>query len=725
MIVRSPPPKRRAPPSNDQIVQRSSADLFALPQNHYNANESSSPGMLCTYQCRQMVKSEVLEDLGMREKEVVDLQSRVESLEEDNSNKDLQKTKLEGRIQQMEQELAAANAREKAVQEQFSKELKEFQECLQTRMKQSSALEMKLQHEMKLRAETESVATIANDKVTMLEEKMKKSSDVAKSEIASLKSEILRMQKESDLAVLRFRAEIERETCRANSSEQEVELLMKQYDDLKGQLSECLNKKTELEQELSNTIAAAQGSSIHENDTIVKNLQEELRHYEAEVAEARKLKIFHVNAELLREKLLEEKQRADRAESAIECLPELQLKIIDLENQLKSWRSMIGDLPGIDSPDDVPRKISDLQKEAVGNMAKVGEMAISLKELKAVLEKEEYERLQANKQAASAREEVEAAMSNIGRLERKIALLSKERDGLKAIISSYDEEEAVGLKRQKLGDASALEKSKNKRIQELEASLSRSVSNIKQLEQDLIEQGESLKSQRRKSEFLAQEVDDALRKIKALEREGDRLRCEIATYESKLGHGDFNHATTKVLHMVNTLGTHNQEKDTKESLQLDLQRLQAKLRAIEDRKGNLEDGRSTNTLISEEASQLKAQIATLEKREERYKKVFAEKISVFRLACCSLFGYKIQMDEQQRPSGIPVTLFTLQSIYALSDDDKLEFEYESGNMNLQMNEYTSQPEISREVDVFLHKFHSIPAFTANLTVELFNRSTMT
>lgn len=40
------------------------------------------------------------------------------------------------------------------------------------------------------------------------------------------------------------------------------------------------------------------------------------------------------------------------------------------------------------------------------------------------------------------------------------------------------------------------------------------------------------------------------------------------------------------------------------------------------------------------------------------------------------------MDDQQRPDGIPVTRFTLQSIYAQNDDEKLEFEYESGNTNI-------------------------------------------
>lgn len=40
------------------------------------------------------------------------------------------------------------------------------------------------------------------------------------------------------------------------------------------------------------------------------------------------------------------------------------------------------------------------------------------------------------------------------------------------------------------------------------------------------------------------------------------------------------------------------------------------------------------------------------------------------------------MDDHQRPDGIAVTRFILQSIYAQSDDEKLEFEYESGNTNI-------------------------------------------
>lgn len=51
------------------------------------------------------------------------------------------------------------------------------------------------------------------------------------------------------------------------------------------------------------------------------------------------------------------------------------------------------------------------------------------------------------------------------------------------------------------------------------------------------------------------------------------------------------------------------------------------------------------------------------------------------LILVSIF-FQIVMDDHQRSDGIPVTLFTLQSIYAQNDDEKLQFEYESGNTNI-------------------------------------------
>ncbi|KAG5525719.1 hypothetical protein RHGRI_032123 [Rhododendron griersonianum] len=262
-------------------------------------------------------------------------------------------------------------------------------------------------------------------------------------------------------------------------------------------------------------------------------------------------------------------------------------------------------------------------------------------------------------------------------------------------------------------------------FKELESCLAKKESYIKELETNLGAQKEINSHQHNELKGLNERLNNEARRIKSLEREGDRLRSEISLLESKLGHGDFSSANTKVLRMVNTLAVDNEAKQTIDALQSELQKTKEKLQAVEELKKQSGDaGTLVDSYISGKIVQYKEQIATLEKREERYKTVFADKISVFRRACCELFGYKIVMDDHQRSDGIPVTRFTLQSIYAQSDDEKLQFEYESGNTNILVNDYTSQPEISRQVDIFIRKMNSIPAFTANLTMESFNKRTL-
>lgn len=312
-------------------------------------------------------------------------------------------------------------------------------------------------------------------------------------------------------------------------------------------------------------------------------------------------------------------------------------------------------------------------------MARVGEMAAQITELQVSLEKVELARSEAEKSASLSREEVNKMGLEITRLTRKAHLLMKERDGLKSIISSYDEEEAVILKGGKPGATvealDILGNAKEKRIYELEALV----------------------------------VD--------LQKEGDLLRSELAKAEMRLGRGDYDPLSTKVVHMVENLDINSE----KQVLILEIQSLREKLDILQ--KKNTSSG--TADTVSAEVSLLWEQVNSLEKRETRYKKVFAEKISVFRQACCLLFGYMVQMSEEQHLStGMTVTLFTLQSIYAQSDEEKLEFQFESNQMNLVANEYTSSPEITRMVDVYLQKFKSIPAFTANLTSELFSKATM-
>ncbi|XP_077231799.1 mitotic checkpoint family protein isoform X2 [Tasmannia lanceolata] len=712
MIIRTPPRKRRA---DSVIVPESATSDRRLVINEdpetLESSQDPSDQMLCTYQCRQMVKSEFMDALGTAESQVHAYQSRLEAL-----NNDLCKTekrKFKDQFCSVEQEFAAAKGREHALQEQLLKEVNDSQERYQTLVKRCSELEVQLKKELDLRRNAESSVSTAEEKAIQLEEKLRQVSEGMEREKNRLYSDLLHLQSESKLSLSRINADLERMGCRANNAEKESELLKKQLEELREQLDECLHQKCEVDKKLSSLTALSQEVTSTDAHTLVKHLQEELRNCEADVREARKLKSSHVNNELLKEKLLEEKSRRERAEEDFFKLQAELLNVKKLEDELTSWKSIFKEIPGVSCCDDVPRKFAGLQKEVIESMMKVGEVSARLKELEVALEVTDLGKQLAETEVTLAKEKAEELMAEVKRLELMLSSVTEERDRLR--------NDSIGWKKQKSGE---VESGRTNESLELESSLAEREATIGDLERNLHEQRGIINGQREELKLLHEKLNNEARRIKSLEREGDRLRSEISLLESKLGHGDYSAASTKVLRMVNTLAVDNEAKHTIEALQTELQRTRAKLQAVEDLKGQSDAGNLVDSQIPEKLAQLKAQIATLEKREERYKTVFAEKISVFRRACCSLFGYKIVMDDHQRPNGIPVTQFTLQSIYAQTDDEKLEFEYESGNMNILANEYTSQPELSRQVEIFIRKMSSIPAFTANLTVESFNRRTL-
>ncbi|CAN6543370.1 unnamed protein product [Malus baccata var. baccata] len=719
MIVRTPPTKkqRAAPPETETPPPALATGPGPLvifeddPPPSLPPPGSSSHHLLCTYQCRQMVKSDFIDALSNAEKQASDYQSKLAALNDNFCKVESEKKKYLDQFLYAEQELAAAKAREQDLQEQLLKEVHDSHERLTKQLQSNSELEVKLQNEMNLRMRAETSTGLAEEKASVIEGKLRHLSDSIEKEKKSLNNNLAQLKGESKLTVSRITADRERMESRAHNAEKETELLKKQLDDIKKQLSECVQQKSEVEKKLSNLTFQEVEST--ENNILVKHLQEELRNFDAEVREARKLKSAHENVELLKEKLLEEKSRRERVEAELSKLQELQLSMKKLEDELKSWKLIIKDIPGVSCSEDLPVKFASLQKEVIDSMMKVGEANAHLKQLEVALDAAKIDKQNAEVEATLAKEKVDVSKSEVKQIELMLSMVTEERDKLRNVLN--------GLKSAKNDEAAS-----HTFLQEVESSLAKKEGYIKELECGICEQKEVNSRQREEIKLLNERLNNEARRIKSLERESDRLHSEIALLESKIGHGNFSAANTKVLRMVNTLMVDNEAKQTIEALQTELQKTKEKLQAVEELKSQSGDaGKLVDSYISGKIVQLKEQIATLEKREERYKTVFADRISVFRRACCELFGYKIVMDEHQRPNGIPVTRFTLQSIYAQSDDEKLEFEYESGSTNILANDYTSQSEISHQVEIFIRKLNSIPAFTANLTVESFNRRTLT
>ncbi|XP_030459161.1 mitotic spindle checkpoint protein MAD1 isoform X1 [Syzygium oleosum] len=722
MILRTPPPSKKprlesraadaSPPvgSDRQLViyeDPPDGDGDADPDHP----SSSSHHLLCTYQCRQMVKSEFFDALSSAEKQARDYHSQFQVLNDDFLKADAERKKFREQLLYAEQELAAARGREQALQDQLFKEIRDSQERLKKQIQLHSEMELKLQKETNLRKNTESLAASAEEKASLLEGKLSSLAEGTERGNKSLRNELVQLQRESKLSISRISADLEKMECRAVNAEKQSNLLKEQLEELRMQLNECLHQKSEAEKKLSTL--TFQESSSNDTTILVKHLQEELRNYESEVREARKLKSSHDQVELVKEKLLEERGRRERAELETSQLQELLHDMKKVEEELCSWQLTIKDIPGVSCPDDIPLKFAALQKEVIESTMKVGEANARLKQMEVALDEATLSKQRVETEAALAKQQAEESIAEIKRIRSTLSAIIEERDKYQTLVNELKKPEK--------------DETESKVANELQLSLAKKECCIKEMESNLNEQKEANNRQREEIKLLNERLNNEARRIKSLERESDRLRSEISLLESKLGHGDFSAASTKVLRMVNTLAVDNEAKQTIQALQTELQKTKDRLQAVEELNNQSAIGnaaKSVDCQISEKITQLKEQIATLEKREERYKTVFADRISVFRRACCELFGYKIVMDEHQRPNGIPVTRFSLLSIYAQNDEEKLEFEYESGNVTILANDYSSHPEISRQIGIFIRKLNSIPAFTANITVESFNRRTL-
>ncbi|KAH9684505.1 mitotic spindle checkpoint protein MAD1 [Citrus sinensis] len=444
MILRTPPPKRPRDAAGEPIIEcpptagGSDRRLVIYEDPSPAGRESShqpSDHLLCTYQCRQMVKSDFLDALTNAEKQVRDYQSKLEELNENFSKAEAERKKFRDQFLYAEQELAAAKGREGVLQEQLLKEVDDSRERLKKQIQLCSELEVKHRNELNLRRKAESAAASAEEKASLLEGKLTHLSDSIEREKKRLNNEVTQLKRESKSSISRIGADLEKMECRAQNAEKESEMLKNQMKDLKEQLNECLNQKSEVEKKLSSS--TFQEFSTTDSNILVKHLQEEIRNYEAEVREARKLKASYENTELLKEKLLEEKSRRERVEQELAKLREVQQSMNQLEDELSSWKFLIRDIPGVSCSEDIPVKFAALQKEVIDSMMKLGEANAQLKQMEVALDAAQLGKQSAETEAALVKEKEEVSKSEVKRIESMLSVVTEERDKLRNVVNEF------------------------------------------------------------------------------------------------------------------------------------------------------------------------------------------------------------------------------------------------------------------------------------------------
>ena len=282
-----------------------------------------------------------------------------------------------------------------------------------------------------------------------------------------------------------------------------------------------------------------------------------------------------------------------------------------------------------------------------------------------------------------------------------MTLLQKERDGLKRIIASYDDEEVL-LTRAGAGEGAG--KQHAVRVAELEDALEAQRAQAAKLESELRESQDKAEDLMSKNEALRSEGAEAKSRVGALEQERSMMARELASTSQELSHLKAEQ-DSRILHLASN-PEQKARRDHVNGLMAEVASLREALRS------QGQGGGATDA----EVAKLKKQLESLSKRESRLKSAFQDRISLFIDACYAIFGYRIDMTTENKE-----TRFVLRPMHEERESLNLIFKFESNAAELVPTEYSET--MQREVDTFIGRYKTIPAFTANLTMDIFNKQT--
>ncbi|XP_037362607.1 mitotic spindle assembly checkpoint protein MAD1 [Talpa occidentalis] len=485
--------------------------------------------------------------------------------------------------------------------------------------------------------------------------------------------------------------------------------------------------------------------SLQEQDAaIVRNMKSELVRLpkmERELKQLREensyLRETRETNGLLREELEGLQRRLGRQEKMQENLVDLELEKERLLAKLQSWEKLDQTTGlSIRTPEDLSRFVVELQQRELALKDRNSSITSSARELEKVRQQLQDEVREVSTQLLEERKKRETQEALARRLQKRVLLLTKERDGMRAILGSYDSEltpaEYSPQLTRRMREAEDMVQKVHAHSSEMEVQLSQALEELGGQKQraDMLEMElKMLKSQSSSAEqgflFSREEVSSLRMKIEELEGERSRLEEEKKVLEAQLERftlqGDYDRSRTKVLHL-----SMNPTSTAKQRLSEDRARLQEECERLRDLVRALERGGPVPTDLeaaaglssSKEVAELKKQVESAELKNQRLKEVFQTKIQEFRKVCYTLTGYQIDITTESQ--------YRLTSMYAERKNDCLIFKA-AGPSSAKMQ--LLETEFSRTVQelIELHLLHqdSIPAFLSALTLDLFSRQTVT
>uniref|UniRef100_A0A3Q3WCW2 Mitotic spindle assembly checkpoint protein MAD1 n=1 Tax=Mola mola TaxID=94237 RepID=A0A3Q3WCW2_MOLML len=533
-----------------------------------------------------------------------------------------------------------------------------------------------------------------------------------KDEIRELKQKILNQTSTISTQTLE-KQELQEQLDLQRRKCQEASQLCQSLQDAQSACSEHIIKIKELERRLAlQEQDVAIVKTVKSEAARVPDLEKELKRLREDNAFLRENRD---NCGLLKEEVEGLRRKLERMAKTKEELASMELE--KEVNKLQAWENL-GQSTGLNirKPEDLSREVIQIQQREFAlkeqNYTLNSRAERSHSEICAELSQQRGKALEEQK-----KRETQDAL--VRRLQKRVLLLTKERDGMRAILESYDSELSSTEYSPQL----------SKRLRETEDILQKTQNHNAEIEAQLSKAQEEMGTLKLQLQTVMYLHAYFRQKIEDLEAERQRLEEQNNTLEMRLERhnlqGDYDPVKTRVLHlkMNPTTVAKQQRQQEVEALREEVTRLRELVRSLQEG-GSLvhpqDDSSMHNSSLglrlppSKEVLDLRKQMESSELRNQRLKEVFQRKIQEFRTVCYVLTGYKIDITTENQ--------YRLTSVYAEHMDDSLLFKKGSnGNMQLMETEFSKT--LDEMVALHLHHQKSIPAFLSAVTLDLFSRQT--
>lgn len=415
------------------------------------------------------------------------------------------------------------------------------------------------------------------------------------------------------------------------------------------------------------------------------------------------------NAALLKEKLKQMEGDRRRMEARCQKTHEVSAELEVARAVNRDWGRLVADWVSAEDRDSLgleavaevsvatARKVvTAWQERELAYVDKVNTFTHTEADLRTKLGAETEDKARLETEVTRVRQEQDGQARLVKKLQRKLLLVTKERDSFKGILESYEKEMTVTEDNVFQDKINALEKT-NAEYKAM----------IDMLEEDRGEAAAPITVVDNSAELNELKI-----KIQSVTEKNLQLELEL---ERRAIKGDFNPTDTKVIHFLNNPTSTAVEKRAAEMSELvkDNTALKARIQLLEE--GQTKDltlmvGAKVEEGEGEKVKELKVDLEKAEKREKRMMEAFKKTSKEFREVVAELTGYRIDVLSNNIYKLIPGDAET-------SEDNLMFQKMDDGEVCMLESDFSL--ELGELMEEHLEKHNSIPMFLAGIIRTLY------